>query len=132
MIRRVYSTLIGVFAGVALAMAIGGIAGVFSYVVSLRTQEMGIRLALGAQRRDLLWLVFRQALSLAAIGIAIGCVGALSTAPLMRSLLLGVSAADPLTYAGIAAVLAAIALIACWLPARRAMGLQPVTALRHE
>jgi putative ABC transport system permease protein len=131
-VRRLYSWLIATFAGVALTMAVGGIAGVFSYVVSRRSHEMGIRVALGAQRHDVLWLVMRQALALASLGIALGLVCALATTPLLRNLLFGVSPIEPMTFAGISVLLAGVALAACWVPARRAMAVEPMTALRHE
>lgn len=130
--RKLYSTLIGIFAAIALLMAVGGIYGVFSYAVSQRTRELGIRMALGAQRRAVLWLVLRQGLALAGIGIGCGIVGALATAPLMRNLIYGVSPMDPVTFAGIALLLAFVALFACWLPSRRAMNMDPMTALRQD
>jgi ABC-type antimicrobial peptide transport system permease subunit len=131
-IRRLYSTLIAVFASVALAMAIGGIAGVFSYVVSRRTHEMGIRVALGAGRPNVLWLVLRQGLLLSALGIGIGLACALATTPLLRNLLFGVSALEPITFVTIGLLSLIVALTACWFPARRAMTVEPMTALRHE
>jgi predicted permease len=131
-VRRLYSSLIAVFAAVALTMAIGGIAGVFSYVVSRRTHEMGIRLALGAGRQNILWLVLRQGLILAGLGISIGLACALATTPLLRNLLFGVSALEPITFLTIGVLLLVVALTACWFPARRAMGVEPMTALRHE
>ncbi|HYG34896.1 MAG TPA: FtsX-like permease family protein, partial [Clostridia bacterium] len=131
-IRRLCSTIIGVFAGVAMIMAIGGIGGVFSYMVSRRTHELGIRLALGAQERDVLWLVLRQGMSLVVVGIGLGLIGALCTAPLLRSVLFGVSPVDPLTLLGISLLVTAVAMVACWLPARRAMTVEPMAALRSE
>jgi predicted permease len=130
-VRRLSATLFGIFSGVALALAVGGIYGVFSYAVNRRTQEIGVRLALGARRRDVLWMVVRQGLGLAAAGTAIGLIGSLGVAPLMRRLLFGVSPVDPYTFAGIALLLAVVALLACWLPARRAAGVEPMSALRY-
>jgi predicted permease len=130
--QRLLAVLFGVFAGVALVMAIGGIYGVFSYVVNRRTQELGIRLALGAPRPAVLWLVLRQGLTLAGTGIALGLVGGLLAAPLMRSLLFGVKPVEPVTFAAIALLLALVALLACYLPARRAARVDPMTALRCE
>ena len=130
--RRLTASLFSLFSGVALIMAIGGIYGVFSYVVSRRTQEIGVRLALGAQPRGVMWLVVRQGLGLAAIGISIGLLGALLSVPLMRSLVISVSPFDPLTFVGIALSLAAVSALACWLPARRAMRIQPMEALRCQ
>ena len=131
-VRRLYSLLISIFAGVALAMAIGGIAGVFSYVVSRRIHEMGIRVALGATRRDVVWLVLRQGLALAGLGVCLGLACALATTPLLRSLLFGVSSLEPFTFLAIALSLTGVALVACWVPARRAMSVEPIAALRHE
>ncbi len=130
--RRLTASLFGIFSATALIMALGGIYGVFSYVVSRRTQEIGVRLALGAQPREVLWLVTRQALGLATTGIVIGWLGAALLAPLMRSLVIGVSPFDPLTFVGIALLLTAVSLLACWVPACRAMKVQPMVALRCE
>jgi predicted permease len=130
--RRLTATLFGIFSGVSLVMALGGIYGVFSYVVGRRVREIGVRLALGAQRRVVLWLVVRQALTLVAMGASLGLLAALLITPLMRRLLFGVSPFDPLTFAGITALLAAVGLAACWLPARRAMHVDPMVALRCE
>ena len=131
-LRRTYSTLFGIFAGVALLMAIGGIYGVFSYAVSRRTQEIGVRLALGSQRREVQWLVLRQGMTLAVMGIGVGLLGAIIAVPLTRSLLYGVSPVDPLTFIAVALVLAATSVLACWLPARRAARIDPMVALRYE
>jgi len=131
-VRRLYSWLIATFAGVALAMAIGGIAGVFSYVVSRRSHEMGIRVALGARKQDVLWLVMRQALALTSLGIALGLLCALATTPLLRNLLFGVRPIEPVTFTGICVMLTGVALAACWVPARRAMAVEPMAALRHQ
>ncbi len=131
-VRRLSASLFGIFAAVAMLMAAGGIYGVFAYIVNRRTPEIGVRLALGAQRQDVCWLIVRQGLALAATGIALGLVGALAVGLLARSLFYGVSPFDLTTLAGIALFLAGVALLACWLPARRAARIEPVRALRCE
>ncbi len=130
--RRFHMLLLGLFAAIALLLAAIGIYGVIAYGVARRTQEMGIRLALGAQRADLLRLVVGQGLRLTIIGIGAGLAGAFVVRRLFSSLLFGVSALDPLTLAGTSILLGAIALFACWFPARRASRVDPVVALRAE
>ncbi len=120
------------FSSIALLMAIVGVYGVFSYVVGRRTQEIGIRIALGARKRDVLWVILKENLVLALIGIVIGVIGALMMAPLMRSLLVGISPFDPITFVGISLLLTVVSMLACWLPACRAMKVQPMEALRYE
>ncbi len=129
---RFRTSLLGVFSGVALLLAAIGIYGVIAYSVAQRTQEIGIRMALGAQRSDVLRLIIRQGMVLTAIGIALGIVGALFLTRLMESLLFGVGAADPITFSLIALLLGAVSLLACWLPARRAARLNPITALARN
>jgi putative ABC transport system permease protein len=131
-VRRFNLVLIGVFAGTALLLALLGIYGVMGYVVARRTHEVGIRMALGARAGDVLILVLRQSLWAAAGGVAIGAVGAAALTRTMRSLLFGVSATDPLTFAGVALLLAAAAFVASYLPARRATRVDPLVALRSE
>ncbi len=131
-LRRLYSALIGAFAAVALVMAVGGMYGVFSYVVSGRTREIGVRLALGAPGGSVLWLILRQGLLLAALGIGIGLSGTLIAVPLMRKLLVGVHGVDLLICGLLPFVLIAVALLACYLPARRAARIDPMVALRYE
>jgi putative ABC transport system permease protein len=109
-----------------------GIYGVLSYSVRRRTRELGVRMALGARRGDLLGLVLRRGLALALSGIALGVLGALVLARLLASLLVGVGSADPLTFLVISSVLATVAALACYLPARRASRLDPFEALRQE
>ncbi len=124
--------LLGAFAGLALLLAVVGIYSVMSYSVSRRTNEIGIRVALGASRGDVLLLIVRQALLLALIGSAIGIVGALALSRLMASQLYGVRPTDPITFVTVAALLMIVSLAASYIPARRAMRVDPMTALRYE
>ncbi|NDQ55959.1 MAG: ABC transporter permease [Acidipila sp.] len=129
---RFSAILLGAFAAVALLLAAAGLYGVISYSVSQRTQEIGIRMALGAKSESVLRLVLGEGLKLATTGLALGLVGSLALTRLIASQLHGVRAADPATFIGVALLLAATALAACYVPARRAMRVDPMVALRHE
>ncbi len=130
--RRLSMMLLGVFAGLALVLACVGIYGVISYLVGQRTHEIGVRVALGAQRNDVLRLVLGHGARMALIGVAVGIGFALGLTRLMANQLFGVSAHDPLTFGGVAVLLIIVAVAACYIPARRAMRVDPVVALRHE
>jgi ABC-type antimicrobial peptide transport system permease subunit len=124
--------MLAIAGSMALTLGILGIYGVISYTVSQRTREIGIRLALGAQKTDLKWMFVRSALALTCIGVAIGLCAAGVVMQSMRSLLFGISPLDPVTYVAIPLVLIASAVLASYLPARRAASVDPVEALRAE
>jgi ABC-type antimicrobial peptide transport system permease subunit len=130
--RRVSMIVLCVFAALALGLASLGIYGVISYLVGQRTREIGIRMALGAKQTDVLRQILGESMKLTAIGIFIGLLAALGLTRLMANLLFGVSATDPLTFAGVGTILAIVALAACYVPARRAMTVDPIAALRYE
>jgi putative ABC transport system permease protein len=129
---RFNTALLGTFAAVAILLAAVGIYGVIAYNVSQRTREIGIRMALGAQRRQMLLMILRQSLTMAALGIGVGLLGALAATRLLRALLFGVGTTDLVTYAAVILLLGGAALLAACLPARRAMKINPVIALRYE
>jgi ABC-type antimicrobial peptide transport system permease subunit len=124
--------LLSMFATIAVALALIGIFGVVAHLVSQRTVEIGIRMALGAQKRDVLLPVLRQGVVMIVVGLAIGTAGALALTRLVGSLLYGVTAMDPLSFAVALLVLTMVGLLACYLPARRALRIDPVVALRSE
>jgi ABC-type antimicrobial peptide transport system permease subunit len=130
--RRFAMMLLGAFAGLALLLSSIGIYGVISYLVGQRIQEIGTRMALGAQRRDVLQLILGRGVALAAIGVGVGAVLAFGLTRQMRSMIYGVSAADPLTFLAVSVLLMLVAVAACYVPARRAMGVDPMMALRYE
>jgi predicted permease len=130
--RRLITQLLGVFSACALGLAALGLYGVIAYSVTQRTQEIGIRMAIGAQRRDVLQLILRGGLGLVGIGVVLGLAGSFALTRVLRSLLFGVSAQDPVVFIGIALLLLIVAALACLLPALRATKVDPLVALRAE
>ena len=130
--RRFNMLLLAIFASVALILAAIGLYGVMSYSVSWQTHEIGIRMALGANRADVLRLVVQQGMKITVLGLALGLVGAFFVSRVLIGMLYGISPTDPLTFTGVSIVLLVVALVACLLPARRATRVDPIVALRAE
>jgi putative ABC transport system permease protein len=130
--KRIMTATMSIFAGIALLLAVVGLYAVMAYSVSQRTHDIGIRLVLGARSRDILWLITGQGLKLTLAGLALGMAGAFALTSIMTPLLYGVTATDPLTFILISLSLAGVALLACWIPARRATKVDPMIALRCE
>jgi putative ABC transport system permease protein len=130
--RRFVMLLLGAFAALAVVLAAIGIYGVLAYLLGQRTRELGIRMALGADRRAVLALVFRQSLGHVLPGVIIGAAGALALTQLLRSQLFGVQPTDPVTFLAVTLLLLGVALLATWVPARRALRVNPLEALRHD
>jgi len=130
--RRFNLFLLNLFACLALLLALIGLYGALSYNVTAGTREIGIRMALGAQPRKIVQLVIRQGIGLVSLGVVCGLAASFGLTRLMKTLLFGVSATDPLTFVGTALLLPVVALLACWFPARRATKVDPLTALRDD
>jgi ABC-type antimicrobial peptide transport system permease subunit len=126
------TTLLSIAALVALLLGVIGLYGVISYVVGQRTQEIGLRMALGARPGDVRSMVLRDGMGVTAIGVGLGLIGAAAASRLLETLLFGVSARDPLTFGGVAMLLTGVSIFATWLPARRAAAVDPLVALRTE
>jgi putative ABC transport system permease protein len=131
-LQRFTALLLGILAGVAAFLGVVGLYGVIAFTVSQRTHEIGLRMALGSQRRDVLRLVLGQGTRLALGGVVLGLAGAAGLTRLLSALLFEVSATDPLIFSGVSVILLALAIAACYVPARRAAAVDPLTALRHE
>ena len=129
---RFNAMLLSIFAGTALLLTAIGIYGVMAYSVSQRTSEIGIRIALGAGKKSIFRLIVGQAMTIVAISLALGVVAAFGATRLLNSLLFGVGASDPVTFGAIVLLVSAVAFLAAWLPARRAMRVDPIVALRAE
>jgi putative ABC transport system permease protein len=130
--RRFTSLLCTIFAGAGLLLAIVGLFGVMSYSVAQRTHEIGVRVAVGAEKTDILQLILKEGMFITSLGIGVGLVGTLALSSILKSQLYGVTATDPFTFLGVVFALAFGALLACYIPARRATRVDPMVALRYE
>ena len=130
--QRFNALVMAIFAGMAVILAGVGVYGVMAYSVTRRTHEIGIRMALGAQRQDVMGLVLRRGAALSLVGITLGLAGALALTRFLSSLLYGVTVRDPMTFVAVSLILTAVALMASYIPARRATKVDPMVALRHE
>ena len=129
---RLTAILLGLFAGLAVVISAAGVGGLLAYSISQPTQELGVRMALGARRRQVVWVVLRATLVLLSAGLVLGAAGAFFASRLMSSLLFGIAPNDPLTFLAVGVGLAAVVVVACLLPVRRAVRVDPMTALRFE
>ena len=130
--RRFSMVMLAIFAGSALVLAMVGLYGVMAYITAQRTQEIGIRMALGAQRSDMLGMIFRQSFTLVIAGIIVGIVASIGLARFVATMLYGIGGTDVATYAGVIGLLGVAAALASYIPARRAMKVDPMVALRYE
>jgi putative ABC transport system permease protein len=131
-VPRFNTVLLALFAGLAMLLTAVGLYGVIAYSVAQRTHEIGIRMALGAKPQEMMRLIVGQGIQLGLIGVGIGCAVAVGLTHFLSSLLFGITATDPVSYAGVIVLLFAVVVLACYVPARRAMRVDPMVALRHE
>jgi putative ABC transport system permease protein len=130
--RRLTSLLCSIFAGAGLLLAVVGLLGVMSYSVAQRTHEIGVRVAVGAAKTDILRLILGEGMGITLVGVGVGLLGAIGLSSVVKSQLFGIGATDPLTFLGVIFLLALVSLAACYIPARRATRVDPMVALRYE